>query len=94
MKNRESNSSALVVMSFIAFIIIAVLEVISGIKSLGLDLFGPTIMNILNTIKNVCVIFVIGINAYRFVENKTKGWKIVYFVALLIFIVATVFMWI
>lgn len=93
MKNTESRSSALVVMSFVAFIIIAILEVISGLKALGLDLFGATIMNVLNTIKNVCVIFVIGINAYRFVENKSKGWKITYFVALLIFIVATVLMW-
>ncbi len=94
MKSRESKSGALVIMSFVAFIIIAVLEIISGLRALGVDIFGATIMNLLNTVKNVCIIFVIGINAYRFVENKTKTWKIIYFVALAVYIVATVFMWI
>lgn len=94
MKSRESKNSALVIMSFVAFIIIAVLEIISGLRALGVDIFGATIMNLLNTVKNVCIIFVIGINAYRFVENKTKTWKIIYFVALAVYIVATVFMWI
>ena len=94
MKSRESKNSTLIVMSFVAFIIIAVLEIISGLRAMGVDIFGATIMNFLNTVKNVCIIFVIGINAYRFVENKTKTWKIVYFVALAVYIVATVFMWI
>lgn len=94
MKNTESRSNALIIMSFVAFIIIAVLEIIAGLKSMGVDIFGSTIMNLLNTVKNICVIFVIGINAYRFVENKSKTWKIIYFVALIVYIVATVFMWI
>lgn len=94
MKNTESRSNLILIMSFVAFVIIAVLEIISGLRSLGVELLGATIMNFLNTVKNICVIFVIGINAYRFVQNKSKTMKIIYFIALIVYIVATVFMWI
>ena len=43
MKNTESRSNALIIMSFVAFIIIAVLEIIAGLKAMGVDIFNETI---------------------------------------------------
>ena len=92
MRNSENNN-VFNFMAFVGFVIIAVLEIISGLRAIGVDIFGATIMNLLNTIKNVCVMIVVGVYAWRFVSGKSKGLKITYFIALIVYIVFTVMMW-
>ena len=93
MRNSDNNNNVFNFMAFVGFIIIAVLEIISGLKAIGVDLFGATIMNLLNTIKNLCVMIVVGVYAWRFVAGKGKGLKITYFIALIVYVVFTVLMW-
>ncbi len=90
---KTSNKSILNLFAFIALITLAILEILTGLNSLGLELFGATVLNLLNTIKNICVVIVIGILAYSFVADKKKGWKITYWICVAIFIVGTVLMW-
>lgn len=94
MKNSEKNVNILNLMAFIGVIIVAILEVfgLSFVKS-WLSL-GATLEHLLNTIKNICIIVVIGITAYNFVKNKSKGWLITYIVAMSIIVVATILAWI
>ena len=80
-------------MAFVGFIIIATLEIISGLNAIGVEIFGATIMNVLNTVKIICVLVVIGYYSWCFVSNKGKGLKITYFIALAVYIAFTVIMW-
>lgn len=92
MRSSEGRNGIFNFMAFVGFIIIALLEVLSLIDSL--ITFGPVILNLLNTIKNVCVLVVVGVFAWRFVADKGKGLKITYFIALAVFVVFTVLMWV
>ena len=95
MKNTEKNVNILNLMAFIGVIIIAVLEIFSFLTSHDiLKIEGGTLINVLNTIKNICVILVIGITAYNFVKGKSKGWLITYIVAVCIIVLTTIFIWI
>lgn len=95
MKNSQNNANILNLMAFIGVIIIAVLEIFGFLTSHDiLVINGGAFINILNTIKNICIILVIGITAYNFVKGKGKGWLITYIVAVCIILLTTVFIWI
>lgn len=90
---KSENKSVLNLFAFIALITLAILEVLTGLNGIGVELFGGTILSLLNTIKNICVVIVIGILAYNFVAGKKKGFIITYWICVAIFVVATVLMW-
>ena len=80
--------------AFVAIMVIALLEVFSVLAHFNVLTVGGTLINVLNTIKNVAVILVMGITAYKYASNRKKGIRIAYWVAVLIIVVATVLMWI
>ena len=94
MKKSEKEVNVLNLMAFIGVIIIAVLEIfgLSFIKNV--ISLGPTLEHLLNTVKNICIMLVIGITAYNFVKDRTKGWLITYIVAMSIIFVTTILAWI
>ncbi|MCQ2387332.1 MAG: hypothetical protein MJ066_02670 [Clostridia bacterium] len=92
MKDPEKKSSLISFMAFVALIVFAVIElfnVLSPVISLG-----EVLAKILNTIKNVCIIIVIGVTSYSFVKEKGKGVKITYLIAVLFFAVETILTWV
>ena len=80
--------------AFIAIISIAILEVLSVLEHFHVITVGGTLINILNTIKNVAIIFVMGVSAYRYASNRKKTVRIIFLVAILIIIATTVLLWI
>ena len=94
MKNNEKNLNILNLMAFIGVIIVALLEVFTFFSSHNILTLGDALTNFLNTVKNICILLVIGISAYNFVKNKGKGWIITYIVAISIIVLTTVFIWI
>ena len=94
MKNTGKNVNVLNLMAFIGVIIIAVLEVFGFLARHDILTVGGTLVNFLDTLKNICILVVIGITAYNFVKGKSKGWLITYIVAICIIILATIFIWI
>ena len=94
MKNTGKNVNILNLMAFIGVIIIAVLEIFGFLASHDILTVGGALVNFLNTLKNVCILVVIGITAYNFVKGKSKGWLITYIIAICIIILTTVFIWI
>ena len=94
MKNTGKNVNILNLMAFIGVIIIAVLEIFGFLARHDILTVGGTLVNFLDTLKNICILVVIGITAYNFVKGKSKGWLITYIVAICIIILATIFIWI
>ena len=94
MKNTGKNVNILNLMAFIGVIIIAVLEVFGFLARHDILTVGGTLVNFLDTLKNICILLVIGITAYNFVSGRSKGWLITYIIAICIIILATVFIWI
>lgn len=78
--------------AFIAVIVIALLEIFSVLEHF--DVVGETLINVLNTIKNFAIILVMGVSAYRYASNRKKTVRIIFLVAILIIIAATVLLWI
>lgn len=88
MKETKKNSNLLSLIAFISLVVFATLQI--------LEIFftsGP-IFNILRTIKNLGIILVFGVTAWNFVSGKKKGWKWVYWICLIIFILATIGIWV
>lgn len=94
MKDSQNNVNVLNLIAFIALIVIAVLQVFSLLSHWGVLSVEGFLPNFLETLKNVCLCLVVGILAYRFVANKSKGVKITFWVCLAIIIVATILFWI
>lgn len=91
MKNSDKN--ILNILSYFALAIIALLLVVEYILPLiGIQLQG-TLLNILNSVKNLFILIVVGINGYAFTEGKAKWIKILFWVAIVVIIVCTVLMW-
>ena len=88
------NKKTLSTLAFISLMIFAVLEILTGLQAAGVNIFGTTILSALSTVKNVCIILVIGFLSYEFTIGKPKGWLIAYIVALVVFVVGTILLWI
>ncbi len=90
---KNSNKDLLNTLSYIALIIVAFLLVIRNLLPIvGINLSGP-IFSILETVQNVFVLLVIGICAYNFISGKAKWINILFWIAIVVFIVATVLIW-
>jgi len=90
---KNSNTNILSMLSYVAMIILALLLLISNVlPMIGLNI-GGAFINALNTIQNVLVLIVVGVSAYNFVQGRAKWVNVLYWVAVIVFIVGTVFFW-
>lgn len=89
----KDNKNFLNFLAFLSFIIIAILIILTGLDSLGIHLFGTTLMALLETIRNVCVLLVVGLLSYKHVKGGKKFLKILYIIAVAVFIAGTVMIW-
>ena len=91
---KNSNKNLLNILSFVALVIIALLLAIENLLPLiGVELRG-TLINVLNTVKNIFIMIVVGVSAFNFVSNRAKWLRLFFWIAILIIAVATVLMWI
>ena len=93
---KNSNKNVFNLMSYVALIIIALLIVVDNfLPIIGVQFTGAigTFMNILETIKNLFILIVIGVAAYNFIGDKAKWVKVVYWIAVVVFIVGAVLAW-
>lgn len=87
---KTNNKNILNLLSFFALIIVAVLIVINNLlPAIGVNVSGR-LFSILGTIKDIFILIVIGLSAYNFVAGKSKGWRITYWIAIVLFIVGVV----
>ena len=84
---KNSNKNIICVLAFIALVSVAVTTL------LGALLDGSLFFNIIETVKNLCVILVVGITAYEFTKGKKDWVTIVYWVAVAVFIVGAILVW-
>lgn len=76
--------------AFIGILISAIIFVVSAILSwVNADL-GP-IAGILNLVAALALLVAVAFPAWDYVKYKTKGWRIVYWIALIIYIFGCVF---
>ena len=73
----------------VGLIIAAGVFVVSGIFN-ALGLFS-SVVGILDLVGKIALFLAIAICAYQFVVGKSKGWKIVYWVALIVYAAGVVF---
>ncbi|HCH74091.1 MAG TPA: hypothetical protein DEV87_02780 [Clostridiales bacterium] len=91
---KSSDRNILSLIAFIALIVVAVLGVFEILAHFNVLTAQGALLNLLSTIKNICILIVVGITSYSFVSNKGKGLKITYWVAFSIIIACTVLIWI
>ena len=90
---KSSNKNALNTLSYVALIIVALLMLINHVLPLiGLDISGP-LVNVLETIKNLFVLIVIGISAYNFLPGRAKWVSVLFWIAIIVYVVGTVLLW-
>ena len=90
---KKTNKNVINLLAFSALIIVAVLIVVNNLLPIiGVEMTGP-FFRLLSTIEKIFSIIVIGLAAYNFVAGKTKAIKIVYWVAVALFVVGIVLVW-
>ena len=90
---KSSNKNVLNTLSYVALIIVALLMLINHVLPLiGLDISGP-LVNVLETIKNLFVLIVIGISAYNFLPGRAKWVSVLFWIAIIVYVVGTVLLW-
>ena len=91
---KNSNQNLIKTISFIALIIVALLLAIEYLLPIiGVELKG-TLINVLNTVKNIFITIVVGVNAFNFVDGKAKWVKWTFWISILVILVVTIPMWI
>lgn len=89
----KNDKNVLSFLSFFALLIVAILIFVNKLLPIvGINV-GGSLLDILSTIKEVFILIVVGISAYSFVANKNKTWKIVFWVAILLFVAGVVLIW-
>ncbi len=78
-----------VVCAFWGLMIASAVFITSGI----FNAFGllSDVVNILNLVGKVALFIAIALCAYKFVNDKAKGWKITYWIALIVYAAGVVF---
>lgn len=90
---KNSNKNVLNMLAYVAMIIFALLLLIGNVLPvIGLNI-GGTLISVLNTVQNVLILIVVGVSAYGFVQGRAKWINILYWIALVVFVVGTVFYW-
>ena len=94
MKDSASNKNLLNFLSFASLVSVALLIFVGQfLPVIGIEIKGA-LFNILNTVKEIFVVIVIGFTAYRFVVGKAKWVKVLYWIAIVLFIAGIVIAWI
>ena len=76
--------------AFVALFIVAVLILVNNILPLVGITIGGMLFTVLETVKDVLFLVIVGVSAYSFVANKTKAWKIIFAVIFVIFVVGII----
>lgn len=90
---KNSNKSLLNLVSYVALMLIALLLFVRNLLPVvGIVVGGPLIA-VLSTLQNILMIIVIGVVAYDFAKSGKKWIKILYWIAVAIFIIGTILVW-
>ncbi len=90
---KTSNRNILNLLSFFALVIAGLLILVTNLLPIcGVKIGGPLI-SILSIIKELFIVIVVGISAYKFVSDKSKAWKIIFWIAIAIFVAGIVMIW-
>ena len=80
--------------AFVALVIIAFLLCITRLLPiLGVNISGP-IINLIATVQNVLILFIVGILAYNFAMGKRKWVKILFWCSVIVYIAGSILLWI
>ncbi len=86
-----SMNTVIRVCSYFALVLAAAIFLFNGVvQTLGITLFVPLIA-LFNLIGQICLVIGIAFPAYDFTVGKKKGWRIVFWVALFVYVFACVF---
>ena len=76
---KKSNKNLINLLAYIALVIVAALMVVDVLAHFNvLAISGGVLLNALNTLKNLCIIIVIGFVAYEFLPGNKKWVKILF----------------
>lgn len=94
MKKERKNNGIFNLFSYIVLIVASILIFVNNLlPAVGITM-GGVVFNILETLKDVLILIMIGIMSYNFILGKGKVAKIFYWVAIVIFVVGVVLRWI
>ena len=80
-------------LSYIALLVIAVLMVTGNLLPMfGIEITG-TFISVLNTIRNILILLVIGFAAFNYIPGKPKWIKLLFWISIAVFIVGTILIW-
>lgn len=94
MANKPTKIEILSLVAFIALILYAVISILEVFAHFGILTIGGILVSIIDSVKTICICIVVGVLSYKFVKNKTKGYIITYWIALLIVIISAILLWI
>lgn len=90
---KSENKNIFNFFSFIVLVIVALLILVNNLLPLiGVEIKGA-FFGVLTTIKEVFILIVVGFSAYWFVASKKKAWKIIYWIAIALFVTGIVLYW-
>ena len=91
---KKTNKGILNLLAYIALVVIGLLVVLQNfLPIIHINITGG-LVNLLETVKNVLVLIVIGCTAYNFTAGRKQWVKILFWVAVAIFVIGTILMWI
>ncbi len=92
---KPENKKFINILAFVSLILVAFFIFLDNLLGITIDGDGWVVilLNALRTLSNILTLVIIGIAAYKFAENNRKWIKIVYWVAVAIFVAATVLIW-
>ena len=79
--------------AYIALLVVAVLQVFTVLSHFEILTVTGFLPKFLDTVKNLCLCLVIGVCSARFVKNKTKGYRIAFWVSIAVIVVGTILIW-
>ncbi len=92
---KNSNKGFINLLSYVALVIVAILMVVDIFAHFNiLTINGGVLLNLLSTIKNLCILIVIGFAAYNFLPGNKKWVKVLFWISVIVLIIGTVIMWI
>lgn len=94
---KTSNKNLINVVAYVALVIVALLMFVDRLLPVvGVSITGGWLLvffNVLRTISNLLTIIILGIAGYRFAANGKKWIKVLYWLSVAVFVVATILMW-
>ncbi|MBE5749987.1 MAG: hypothetical protein E7346_03885 [Clostridiales bacterium] len=91
---KSSNKNTLNTLSYVALIIVALLILIENVLPLiGINEIKGPLISVLKTVRNMFVLIVIGISAYNFLPGRAKWVSVLFWVAIIVYVVGTILLW-